>query len=588
MRLFLIILTFYFSLLADDTVVKIGVLAKRGIEPTFKKWEDTATYLTQKIPNRKFEIVPLGFDSLVEDVGNKKIDFILANSGFYVELEYKHGVQRITTLINQHISGLSQKEFGGVIFSHIKNKDRFQTLEDIKGAHFAAVNEKSLGGWQMAWRELAQRGIDRESDLASISFKQTHDNVVYAILRGDADVGTVRSDTLERMAMEEKIDLNDFHIIEQRAYENFPFLTSTRLYPEWPFAKLKHTNDELSKEVAVALMQMTPEDRAAKSASIAGWTTPLSYQPVHQCFKFLKISPYYQEIKFLEVVQKYLYWIIFYFFLVASGITMLIYQYRLTKHLRKTQNELVQTEKMASLGRLVAGVSHEVNTPIGISVTAASHLKDEAQKFQVSYENETLTQEGFEAFIKTSIQSSEYILVNLDRAAQMVRNFKQISVDQSSDVVREFNIHEYLQGILHSLNPKIKKTAHTIEIDCPKEYNINSHPGAFYQIFTNLILNSFIHGFENIENGHITIRVLNDKGHLHIVYKDNGKGVPANIIKQIFDPFFTTKRSSGGSGLGTHIIYNLVTQKLGGSITIDSKEGMGLTYNMIFKGIRYV
>jgi len=588
MKLVSLLLLFTILLFSNASVVKIGVLAKRGIEPTFNKWGETAKYLTKKIENRKFEIVPIGFNNLLKAVEDKKIDFILANSGFYVELEYKYDVQRITTLINKHISGVSQKEFGGVIFSHIDNAKRFNRLEDIKGFNFVAVNEKSFGGWQMAWRELAEVGIDRDDDLASLKFKETHDNVVYSIINHEADVGTVRTDTLERMAMEGKIDLSKIHIINSKEYDDFPFLVSTRLYPEWPFAKLKHTSDKLSKQVAVALMQMQPNALAATSASIEGWTTPLSYEQVHSCFKFLKISPYYQAINFLDVVHKYLYWILFYFLLALIAIGMFIYQFRLTKHLGETQNELVQTEKMASLGRLVAGVSHEINTPIGIAVTAASHLSEEVKTFESEYENETLTEESFKSFIDVSIKSSEHILINLRRAAKLIQNFKQISVDQASNDVREFNIKEYIDGIVVSLQPTIKKTSHVVDIICSEDLKINSNPSVFYQIFSNLIFNSFIHGFEDKEIGHITITVDSSKSYLEIEYKDDGKGVSKESLEKIFDPFFTTKRSAGGSGLGTHIVFNLVTQKLNGNISISSKEDMGLTYDMTFKGIHYV
>ena len=585
------LLLFFFltaTLFSNNHTVKIGVLAKRGVEQTFNRWNPTAEYLTKVVKNKKFEIVPISFNSLFNYIKDKKVDFILTNSGFYVELEYKYGVQRITTLINKHLSGLSQKEFGGVIFSHADNAKRFLNIDDIRGTNFIAVNEKSLGGWQMAWRELAENGIDREDDLASLNFKETHDAVVYSILNKEADIGTVRSDTLERMAMEGKIDINKIHVINSKEYDNFPFLTSTRLYPEWPFAKLKHTSDSLSKEVVIALMQMKSSSDAAIKANITGWQTPLSYQSVHACFKFLKISPYYQEIKILDVIEKYIYWIIFYFLLASIAIGMLVYQIRLTRHLKHAQKELVQTEKMASMGRLVAGVSHEVNTPVGIAVTAASHLRNEVENFENEYTTGELTQSTFESFIQTSIKSSDYILINLERAAKLIQNFKNISVDQSSNEIREFYVKEYLDEIIISLHPKIKKTSHKITVKCDDRLRINSNPGVFYQIFSNLIFNSLIHGFDDMENGHIVIEVDSSYKYLYIKYRDDGKGVSAEGLKKIFDPFYTTKRTSGGSGLGTHIIYNLVTQKLDGNITVDSIKNKGLVYTMIFKGIKYV
>lgn len=573
---------------ANEETVKIGVLAKRSFEVTFKRWNATAEYLSERIPGKKFEIIPLPFEAVLTSVAQKQVDFILANSGFYVELEANYGVQRITTLVNKHIAGVTQKEFGGVIFSHIDNKERFKDIYSLKGASFAAVNEKSLGGWQMAWRELLEHDIDKNRDFKSFTFTGTHDKTVYAVLNKEIEVGTVRTDTLERMALENKIDLSKVHIINPQDYEGFPFMISTKLYPEWPFAKLKHTSDALSKQVAVALMQIQPTDKASTDAKIDGWGTPLNYQTVHECFKVLQIPPYFHAIKFKDVIYKYRYWILFYLFGAIAGISMLIYQLRLTRHLKLTQNELVQTEKMAALGRLVAGISHEINTPIGIGVTAASHLKQEVEGFNKDYKNETLTQSSFESFISTAVQSSDIILTNMDRAAQLIQSFKQISVDQSSDEVRSFYLKAYLNSIVTSLMPTLKSTGHTIEIICSESIQIESNPGVFYQIFSNLIMNSVIHGFEEKEHGQIVIVVNKEPHDLEITYKDDGKGIDKEGLAKIFDPFFTTKRDMGGSGLGTHIVYNLVTQKLNGTITASSHVGKDLTFNMHFKGIKYV
>jgi len=572
-------------LIANHHTVKIGTLAKRGAEVTLKKWSPTAKYLSQQLPQYNFEIVPIKFDSVFETVERGEVDFILANPGFYVVLEHEYGAQRIATLVNKHISGLVQKEFGGVIFTHIDNKDRFNSLESIKGSKFGAVDKKSLGGWQMAWRELVENDINIDSDLKSLSFEGTHDNVVYAILRKEIDIGTVRTDTLERMALEGKVDLKSFHIVNAKHYDDFPFNISTKLYPEWPFAKVKKTSDKLSKEVAVALMKMPSDAKAAKIASIDGWNTPLSYQPVHAAFKTLEIPPYYQPIEFWDVILKYWGWILFYLFGAVVGIGMLIYQIRLTNFLKNTQDELVQTEKMASLGRLVAGIAHEVNTPIGIGVTAASHLKKEIKQFHAAFKEESLTQSAFESFIETSSQSSDILMNNLERAAEMIRNFKQVSVDQSSNEIRNFLFKEYLQSIIINLKPALRKHNHTIDIICSDTLHVESTPGAFYQIFTNLIMNSILHGFEDKEQGHILIKVEHKGTQLDITYKDDGKGMSKPDLKKIFDPFFTTKRSSGGSGLGTHIIYNLVTQKLHGQIAAHSQEGKSLTFTMHFKGI---
>ena len=572
---------------ASNHTVKIGVLAKRGHKLTLNRWNETALYLNREIPGSKFEIVPIPFKEIFKEVAKGDIDFILTNSGFYVELEHDYGVQRIVTLINKHVSGLAQKEFGGVIFSRIEDAQRFKTLKDIEGAKFAAVNSRSFGGWQMAWRELIEHGIDKD-DLGALHFTQTHDKVVYEVLSKGAEVGTVRTDTLERMALENKIDLADIHIINQKMHKDFPYLVSTKLYPEWPLSKLQHTPDRLANDVAVALMNMKSNEKAAIKGKVVGWTTPLRYQPVHDCFKILQIPPYFQEIKFWDALAKYWAWILFFVAWAIGGVTMYLRQLHLTRNLQKTQSELVQTEKMASLGRLVAGISHEINTPIGIGVTAASYLRKETQNFEKAYKDESLTQSVFEEFIDHSLQSSEMILTNLERAANLIQSFKQISVDQSSDEIRVFYLDEYLQSIVTSLHPRLKTTKHNVDIICSKSLQIESNPGVFYQIISNLIINSIIHGFEEKEEGHMVISVRPIGSNLEVIYEDDGKGMSKTNLDKIFDPFFTTKRSAGGSGLGTHIVFNLVTQKLNGTITAESKEGEGLRFIMIFKDIKYV
>lgn len=243
---------------------------------------------------------------------------------------------------------------------------------------------------------------------------------------------------------------------------------------------------------------------------------------------------------------------------------------------------------MASLGRLVAGVAHEINTPIGVGVTAASLLHKETTELNKKYLAEDVTQNTFESYISTSLKSSEMILDNLSRASNLIKSFKQISVDQSSDHTRAFNIKEYMLNIIESLKPVIKNTRFTIELLCDDKINILENPGIYSQIFSNLIMNSVLHGFEDKEEGKIVIKIRKNLNSLEIIYKDDGKGVPQETLSKIYDPFFTTKRGSGGSGLGTNIIYNLVTQKLQGTIHAESELNKGLKFIMNFKGVKYV
>ena len=291
----------------EKTLVKIGVLAKRGTEICFQKWSPTAEYLTSKVAGGNFIIVPLDFEEIYRAVEKGEIDFVLANSSIYVELEAEHEVNRIATLKNMRL-GKAYTEFCGVVFCR-SDRDDIKRLADIKKKSFMAVNETSFGGWQMAWRAFKQKGIDPHRDFATLKFGGTHDAVVYSVLKGEVDAGTVRSDTLERMAAEGKIKLGNFRVLHEHGGKdvNLPFLHSTRAYPEWPFAKLKQTPDKLAEKVAMALIAMPKNSDAAKTARSAGWTIPLSYQPVHECLRELKVGPYKElgKITIADVLRKY-------------------------------------------------------------------------------------------------------------------------------------------------------------------------------------------------------------------------------------------------------------------------------------------
>lgn len=249
------------------------------------------------------------------------------------------------------------------------------------------------------------------------------------------------------------------------------------------------------------------------------------------------------------------------------------------QNLKNAQAQLIQSEKMASLGSLVAGVAHEINTPIGIALTASTYAIKELETLKKSYKSETMSEEEFLSYLEDTKTANDSIHKNLNKAVELIKSFKQVAVDQTSDELREFGLKKYMEEILLSLHNQIKKTRTTVKIDIDSKLTIKSNPGAFSQIFTNLIINSIIHGFRNgKEEGNITIFASLEDTKLKIIYDDNGKGVDQETQKKIFDPFYTTNRSQGGSGLGMNIVYNLVTKKLNGSIVIEEKKEKGIRF----------
>jgi len=248
--------------------------------------------------------------------------------------------------------------------------------------------------------------------------------------------------------------------------------------------------------------------------------------------------------------------------------------------LKLAQRQLVDSEKMAALGGLVAGVAHEINTPLGISVTAASHLQGETQRLRRQLESGELKRSDLDAYESTARESSELILRNLQRADKLVKSFKQVAVDQTSEARRHIVLAQYIDEILTSLRPALKRARHRIIVDCPADLGFVTLPGAIYQVLANLVMNTLVHAFGPEEPGEIRIEASLKATHVLLTYADNGCGMSEESRQRIFEPFYTTRRGQGGSGLGMHIVFNLVTQGLGGIIECDSAPGQGVYFSI--------
>jgi len=246
------------------------------------------------------------------------------------------------------------------------------------------------------------------------------------------------------------------------------------------------------------------------------------------------------------------------------------------------QSQVIQSEKMASLGQMVAGVAHEVNTPIGLGVTASTMLSDRIDEIQAELENKSLSAKKLDRFLAESKENTQIIYRNLSRAADLVSSFKQVAVDQTADNTRNVKIENFVNEVILSLHPTLKKYNHEIVVNCDPKLELRTKPGPINQILINMIMNSLVHAFDSIDYGTMTIDIWCENDTCHIKYNDNGTGIEEKIKQRIFDPFVTTRRGEGGSGLGLHLVYNLVTQALGGNITVESELGNGATFNINF------
>jgi signal transduction histidine kinase len=254
-----------------------------------------------------------------------------------------------------------------------------------------------------------------------------------------------------------------------------------------------------------------------------------------------------------------------------------------SKELESTQTQLIEAEKMSSLGELVAGVSHEVSTPIGICITAESFFHSETGEIQKKFNDGSMSRQDFTDYLTLAFENSEILGANLRRTAELIKNFKQIAVDQCIEDIRPIIVYRYIEDLLSTLKPRIKSLKHKIIMSGSESLEITSLPGAIAQIITNLIMNSIIHGFENIDEGCISIEVARHEHGALIIYKDDGKGMSIQDQEKIFDPFFTTRKGKGGTGLGMNIVYKLITDSLHGHIECTSRPSQGVKFEIFIE-----
>jgi signal transduction histidine kinase len=246
----------------------------------------------------------------------------------------------------------------------------------------------------------------------------------------------------------------------------------------------------------------------------------------------------------------------------------------------QARDRLVQSEKMVALGQLVAGVAHEINTPIGVALTAATHLGERTQEFNRAFAEGQLKRSDLQAYTGLALQSTELLRFNIQRAAQLIQSFKQVAVDQASEQRRDFDLDEYLEQLITSLRPEARKQGHTITLICPDGIAMSSYPGALAQVLSNLIANALVHAYAPGSHGTIRVMVRDHGEAVSIAVEDDGTGIAPEHLARIYDPFFTTKRGSGGSGLGLHIVFNIVHETLHGEIACRSVQGEGTTFTL--------
>lgn len=241
--------------------------------------------------------------------------------------------------------------------------------------------------------------------------------------------------------------------------------------------------------------------------------------------------------------------------------------------LRKTRDRLIQAERSASLGVLVAGVAHDVSTSVGITLTAASHLAERTDGVRRAAREGRMRRSDFDDYLQVATEASDLMVANARRAAELIQGFKRVAVDQTTLDWRRFDLRLTIEEVMISLGPRLRQAGHRVALECPEHIEIDGYPGAISQILTNLVMNSIRHAYRSGETGTLLIRVIETASdHLELYYADDGRGIPVEHRDRVFEPFFTTRRSDGGSGLGLHIVSSIVTDTLKGTISLVSPD----------------
>jgi polar amino acid transport system substrate-binding protein len=318
----------------------IGILAERGASNAINKWQPLIDNMNYELSNYNIIIRPLSFVGIENAVKSESIDFVLTSSMQYVQLEAKYGTSRMATLINND-STMLLNDYGAVIFTRADNEE-VNKLSDVKNRSFAAVHQLSLGGWVIAKKLFQDSGITEE-EFASVEFLQTHDNVVNAVLSNKVEVGTVRTGVLEELSKNGIINLTDIKILHRLHYTNFPFLVSTPLYPEWSFAKMKHTDNTISNAILSDLLHPSH----LKDSSLASWSIPLDYKPIHDLLIALKLDPYKPvPLSYTLFFEKYYFVFIVIFIII---ITLLLFNRYLKNIVKKRTTQLLEANERLKL-----------------------------------------------------------------------------------------------------------------------------------------------------------------------------------------------------------------------------------------------
>jgi two-component system sensor histidine kinase TtrS len=558
---------------AAETSIRIGVLAFRGAAYSADEWADTARAIEAGMPGVNVQVIPLDHAGMNRMVAAGEVDFVITNPGHYVELEVVHGISRIVT-VDAKVPVAS-----AIVVRQDRNDIR--TLTDLRGKRIAIVGTDAFGGFQVAWRELAQAGLDPFSDfggLESLGFPMTQ--VLDAVVSNKVDAGIVRGCLVEDREREGALARGALRVLSPRPSPLTPCVVSSRLYPDWPLARLRGTPPEIAKKVATALLTYVPAD------GTPAWTVPVDYQPVHELFKELRIGPYeyLRHVTLMELAARYWHWLA----AVMAGFLAWIWHVLRVERLvrRRTvelaavnadlreeigkrrrveeqealhRKELDHAARLSTLGEMAGGLAHELNQPLA----AIANYADGCE----------LRLRGGDVDRAGLVEATRLIRQQADRAAQVIQRMRAF-VRKREPVHARLDVDDLVQETIEFFEGLARRSGVVIGVAlAPGLPAVNGDRVQLQQVVLNLLQNALDAMADN-EPRRRRIEIATGRCEMGvcITVADHGTGMPADVKARLFEPFFTTKPN--GLGIGLALCRSIIDEH-GGRLTVDDTPGGG-------------
>ncbi|SDF36591.1 His Kinase A (phospho-acceptor) domain-containing protein [Methanolobus vulcani] len=529
----------------ESHTYRIGVLSIYGDKGDLKgTWSPMVDYLEDTIPNSSFEIVPLEYDVFSQKIKAKRIDFFYCNPLLYVEMSRLHGAGRIAT-VQPFWNNSSYAGMGGVIFTKA-GRDDINSLKDLKGDSFVAASDKSLGGYLASSGEFHLVDIN-DADFSKITFVNSQKDVVLSVIEGEIDAGTVRTGVLESLIRDGVVHKGDVKILNTKEYDDYPFISSTKLYPDWVFAKTASTSDEISKLMTIALLTMPADSKAAISIGASGWTVPADYSSVDSLMRDLRYGMYvdYGKISLKDVFIQY--WYILVFIILIFVLFAVHSRWMLDK---KEKSQLESSNRLKDLFMDI--MRHDLLNPVNVIRGFSDMLYVEE------------TDLGKKESLKMICSQTDHLTAMISSAAKLAR------LESHEDM--EFKVQDIgliLHMVVDSFSTEFSKKGINLVYENGTEYfsRVND---VIEDVFSNIISNSLKY---SPDGSTITISVQDKDKFWKIMVADEGDGIPDDIKPLVFDRFRRAdKKGIKGSGLGLAIVKRIIDIHKG-SVGIDDNPG---------------